>query len=201
MINIQNLTTLTPTETELLRKHCRLSGRVCRLIRLRTFLKDEIHNKRSILKRNKYKIHPEWKFVYDKIIFMGKQNLTSLQAFPCSYRGFLDSLLFDEFHNTNIENAMLDAMHANGLEHHSLTSFYYDNFTFPIQELHDACTFDELEWALNNPADDITTFKRFRDELLTYMRDVEEILEQTSQAFHTRELRNERRRYERVCGV
>ena len=205
MISIQNLTTLTPTETELLRKHCTLSGRMCRLIKLRTFLKDEIHNKRSVLKRMKYKIHPELKWVYDKIIFMGKQNLNSFQVFPCSYRGILDSLLFDEFHNTNIENAMLDAFHANGLEHHNLTSFYYSTFTFPVQELHDTCNFDELEWALNDPADDTSTFERFRDELLAYMRDVEEIMQQTSHAFQnthrTRELRNERRRYERVCGM
>ena len=198
MIPIANLTTLTPAEKELLRKHCELSGHMRRLKQLRTFLKDEIHNKRAVEKRMKFKIHPELKRPYDKIIFMGKKDLHSFQVFPCSYKGTLDSLLFNEFHHTNIENALTGAFLAEGYERPCLTRFYYA-VDLPIQELQDAYKFDETEWSLGDPADDTTILNKFRDELLAYMRRVEEVLEQAFQNTRDiRELRNERKRYARV---
>ena len=204
MIPIANLTTLTPTEKEVLRKHCELSGGMHRLRKLRMFLGNEILEKRAVQKRIKFKIHQELRRPYDKIIFMGKKDIHSFQVFPCSYKGTLDSLLFNECHNTNIENALTAAVLAEGYERPCLTRFYYA-VDLPIQELQNACKFDETEWSLGDPADDITILNKFRDELLAYMRRVEEVLEQTIPAFQNnrdiRELRKERRRYARVCGV
>ena len=201
MISISDLTTLTPSESALLKKHCELSGNIHRLVTLRSFLVNEIHEKRGVMKRKKYKIFPELERPYGEILFGGRKSISSFDLFPCSYKGILESLMFREFEYTKIEKVLLDA----STEHFNLTYLYYNQTDVPIKELHDAFNFDEEEWSLNDATNDIVTLHRFRDELLAYMRRVEEVLKETSAAFRkdngTHRLKNERKRYEKVCGV
>jgi len=199
MLSIDNLTTLTPNEKDLLRKHCDLSGHMRRIRHLRTFLIDEIHNKRSVLKRNKYKINPELETPYGRILFGGKKHLHWFSTFPCAYQGTLDSLIFRDFRHTGIENLLLNSDPVI-----MLTSFYYHS-SLPINEFQLAAKFDESEWALNDPANDLNILHRFRDEFIAFMCRVEDVLAQTPREFQksqqTHSLKTERRRYARVCGV
>lgn len=199
MLSIEDLTTLTPNEKDLLRKHCELSGHMRRIRHLRTFLINEIHDKRAVLKRNKYKINPELETPYGKILFGGKKRVTGFDTFPCSYQGTLDSLVFRDFRNTAIENLLLSADPAI-----CLTRFYYDE-SFPIKEFQSAAKFDDSEWALNDPSNDLNILHRFRDEFIAYMCHVEDVLARTPRQFQKSQqihsFRTERRRYARVCGV
>ena len=196
MLSIADLT-LTPTELTLIRKHCELAGSIHRMRRLRSFMKDEIHNKRAVFKRKKYKINPELQGPYDKIIFGGKRSFNGFDVFPCEYMGILDSLMFDEFRKTNIEQAL-------GPGFPSITGVYYDS-KFPIFELQSAREFDQTEWGLNNPADDLKTLERFRDEFIGLMLHVETVLADTAPEFRKRHrvhrLAKERQRYAKVVGV
>ena len=146
MISIEDLTTLTPNEKDLLRKHCELAGHMRRIRHLRTFLVNEIHDKRAVLKRKKYKINAELEKPYGKILFGGKKRINGFDTFPCAYQGTLDSLVFRDFRNTAIENLLLSADPTI-----CLTRFYYDA-SFPIKEFQSAAKFDDSEWALNDPA-------------------------------------------------
>ena len=200
MISIEDLTSLAPNEKDLLRKHCELAGHMRRIRHLRTFLTNEIHNKRAVLKRNKYKINSELEKPYGQILFGGRKRLNEMfNTFPCAYQGTLDSLLFRDFKHTAIEDLLLKADPAI-----TLTSFYYDS-SFPIKEFQSAAKFDDSEWALNDPSNDLKTLHRFRDEFIAFMRRVEAVLAQTPRQFQksqqTHSLRTERRRYARVCGV
>ena len=145
MISIEYLTTLTTNEKDLLRKHCELAGHMRRIRHLRTFLVNEIHDKRAVLKRKKYKINAELEKPYGKILFGGKKRINGFDTFPCAYQGTLDSLVFRDFRNTAIENLLLSADPTI-----CLTRFYYDA-SFPIKEFQSAAKFDDSEWALNDP--------------------------------------------------
>jgi hypothetical protein len=201
MTSISDLTALTPSESALLKKHCELSGNIRRLVTLRTFLVNEIHEKRGVMKRKKYKIFPELERPYGQILFGGRKRTSFFDVFPCSYRGILDSLMFREFKHTNIEKVLLKA----STDHFNLMELYYNQKNVHIKELHDAFKFDEEEWSLNDTTNDIVTLHRFRDEFLAYMRRVEEVLKETSAAFRkdngTKRLTSERKRYAKVCGV
>jgi hypothetical protein len=199
MISIEDLTTLTPNEKDLLHKHCELAGQMRRIRHLRTFLVNEIHDKRAVLKRNKYKINSELETPYGKILFGGKKRINGFDTFPCAYQGTLDSLVFRDFRNTAIEKLLLSADPTI-----CLTRFYYDT-SFPIQEFQSAAKFDDSEWALNDPSNDLNILHRFRDEFIAYMCRVEDVLAHTPRQFQKSQqihsFRTERRRYARVCGV
>ena len=201
MISISDLTALTPSESALLKKHCELSGNIRRLLTLRSFLVNEIHEKRGTLKRKNYRIIPELEQPYRKILFGGRKHVSCFDRFPCSFKGILDSLMFHEFEYTKIEKVILNA----STDHFRLTDFYYNQNDVPIKQLHDAFKFDEEEWSLNDATNDIVTLHRFRDELLAYMRRVEEVLKETSAAFRkyhrTKRLTTECKRYAKVCGL
>ena len=172
---------LTPAEMALLRKHCVLSGSIRRLTRLRMFLTEEIHTKRSVLKRTRYTVEPRLVRAYSKILFSGRKLRTGFDRFPCEYKGSLDDLLFREVRGTNIEQAVPP-----------LTSLYYSP-SYPLQELQDAQEFDKTEWSLDDPAQDIATLERFRDEFIRFMTSVE-----TERLHDRRVLALERRRYVRI---
>jgi hypothetical protein len=196
MISIESLSTLTPAEASLLSKHCELSGSMRRIRHLQRFLIDEIHNKRCVLKRTKFKLlHPKLEKPYNQILYAGRESIYSV--FPTSYQSLLDSLMFDEFDGTNIQQALTDAK-----QFLRMTGLYYDP-DFAIRELQDAACFDESEWALDDPANDMAVLRRFRDERIAYMCRVEQVATRNLSrevAKDARKLRNERRRYARVCG-
>ena len=152
---------LTPAEMALLRKHCVLAGSIHRMCELRSFLTKEIHEKRSVFKRTRYKVEPRLESAYSKILFSGRKLRTGFDRFPCHYKGTLDDLLFYDIRSTNIEQAMSAAFP-------SLTCFYYSS-KYPLRELQDAREFDKAEWSLGDPENDIATLERFRDEFIRFM--------------------------------
>ena len=183
---------LTPAEMALLRKHCVLAGSIHRMCELRSFLTKEIHEKRSVFKRTRYKIEPRLESAYGKILFSGRKLRTGFDRFPCHYKGTLDDLLFYDIRSTNIEQAMSAAFP-------SLTCFYYSS-KYPLRELQDARLFDRTEWSLGDPENDIATLERFRDEFIRFMESVEAELGALQFRRDRRVLARERRRYVLVAG-
>ena len=198
MISIEDLKALTPHEKELFLKHCKLSGHMRRLRNLREFLIDEIHTKRSSLRRRKYKINPELEIPYRTILFGGKKRVTSLDIFPCSYQCALECLLFFDFEQTNIEKVLIDAGHSDIAR---LTGIYHKPDI--VKEIEDETKFDELEWSFNDQDNDLAKLERFQDEIISYMLRAEELIAQGSPAFRKdlNTLKKERKRYAKVCGL
>ena len=183
---------LTPAEMALLRKHCVLAGSIHRMCELRSFLTKEIHEKRSVFKRTRYKVEPRLESAYSKILFSGRKLRTGFDRFPCHYKGTLDDLLFYDIRSTNIEQAMSAAFP-------SLTCFYYSS-KYPLRELQDSREFDKAEWSLGDPENDIATLERFRDEFIRFMESVEAELGALQFRRDRRVLALERRRYVLVAG-
>ena len=202
MISIADLTALTPHEKELFLKHCKLSGQMRQLRKLSVFLVNEIHMKRGIKKRTKYKIKQELELPYGTILFEGRNILGPWNIFPGSYQCVLEDLMFDEFSHTNIEKVLNDAGHS----FTRLTGIYYDP-DVAVKEIQDATKFDELEWSLKDPDNDLATLELYRDEKISYMLRAEEILGQGSTMFRNRykkqidKLQKDRKRYVKVCGL
>lgn len=59
----------------------------------RSFLMKQFHQKKCDVKNGKYRPRSSSdKLWYDKVIFQGKRGFTDLDAFPCQFRGTLDTL-------------------------------------------------------------------------------------------------------------
>lgn len=149
---------LTPAERALLERHLELSGAIQRVLALRTFLKDQVHAKRSTLKRTRWMPDAEIEPLYSKVIFGGRSVLTSWQAFPCTFRSALESLFVREVKHTNIETVL----RARGI---NLCDVYCNPTSINLVQ----CSFDAADWALDNPANDKATLLRFRDQLVATM--------------------------------
>jgi hypothetical protein len=155
-IDLNSVPTLTYYERSSIREHCALSGLIRRMSNIRTFLINQVHEKRADCKRGRFK--PRGALIeklYASILFGGKKRLSSYYIFPLSFRSYLDDLLCRSVcreHDTVLG--------------FSVCGVYFDSANVPPEELHSAFQFDPAEWELNDPAEDQAVLFRFRDEFI-----------------------------------
>lgn len=172
MIDLDSIDVLSDSERAAIRKHCRLSGSIVRILDIRTFLIEQIHEKRSVFKRRLFKIHdPKLQLLYGKILFGGEKHLTSYSSFPCCFRSYLENVLFQEVPDAKDRGASREL----GF---NMTAVYYNTQNVRVEEMHTAKKFDTAEWELTDEKSDRDTLLRFRDEFLGLMQSLTDIVEE-----------------------
>jgi hypothetical protein len=155
-VNLSSIAELTNNERNSIREHCALSGLIKRMEAIRSFLIDQIHEKRAVCRKGRFRPNdPIIDKLYTSILFGGKKRISSFDRFPSSFKCYLDDLLFRSVKTGNTPSMGF-----------SLCSVYYGTKTLPLKELQDSMLFNTSDWELHDPAQDATTLFRFRDEFL-----------------------------------
>ncbi len=192
LIDLNAIACLNHSERDAIREHCRLSGSIVRILAIRTFLIEEIHEKRARLKMKFFKLHcPELEILYRKILFGGKACVTSFHTFPCSFRNHLDSILYQQVNR--------DAFGKLGFR---LASVYYNTHSMNVEEMHTAKEFIISEWELtDDTSNDRLILLKFRDEFIELMQRLTEIAKANgSPREAVKKLQKETNRYKNITS-
>lgn len=85
---------LDPINKAIVLKHYELSGAIRKWEKIISFLIQQMHHKKGKLKRTKFHIEdPTTKYYYDKFLFHGGTERSSLNPYPCRFRSELDNAL------------------------------------------------------------------------------------------------------------
>jgi hypothetical protein len=193
MIDLDAVQSLTNSERDAIRKHCQLSGSILRILAIQSFLVEQVHEKRSVFKKGKFKPNnPEIDKLYSSILFGGRRRVTSFSTFPSSFRCYLDDLLLRDVkesqeNKANIGFRMIDV--------------YYTTTRVTLQEMQKAKAFVTAEWELMEPADDRAVIIRYRDEFIELMQRLADFVKDGKHsAKANRELKTEIKRYCKAAG-
>jgi hypothetical protein len=155
-IDLNLISALTDSERSSIRQHCALSGLIRRMGKIRSFLIDQVHTKRADCRRGRFKPRdPMIGKLYGSVLFGGRKRVSSYDAFPLSFKSYLDDLL--------LRSVCRERDPTLGF---SLCEVYFGAERLPLAELQAAILFEPAEWALNDPAEDRAIFFRFRDEFI-----------------------------------
>jgi hypothetical protein len=135
--------------------HLRLAGGIEMWCNIRSFLIDQMHQKKSSLIRKRYKItDPITNLYYSKYLFEGKRKISSLDIFPCSYKSVLE-----------------DVIAAQMPWEFRVTSIYYNHMNKPDRFRYS--DFDESEWSLSigdtMSPNDIEVMQRYKTGLVQFL--------------------------------
>ena len=193
MIDLDAVHSLANPERDAIREHCRLSGSIQRILAIQSFLIDQVHEKRSVFKRTKFKLNnPEIEKLYSAILFGGRRRHSTFSSFPSSFRCYLDDLLLRAVRETSENKANLGFR---------MTDVYYGTTRVTLQEMHTAKAFNTAEWELTDPADDRTVIIRYRDEFIELMQRLADFVKGGKHsAKANRELKTEIKRYCKAAG-
>lgn len=149
-------------------KHLLLSGGINRWKTINSFLINEMHQKKCIKKRLKYKIQDALtQKYYDYYLFRGQKILTSLDSFPCQFQGILDSVMFRE-------------LSLSSRKSFDYTQIYYNHRDKPSNL--QCSSFNETEWELSTDFQmsdkDIVIMNKLKIEFLSFLQQLLKIIEE-----------------------
>ncbi|CAH6419121.1 Hypothetical protein HVR_LOCUS315 [uncultured virus] len=88
---------LNPINKEIVLKHYKIAGAIDMWNNIKTFLIEQVHRNKSIVKRKKYTVaDPLTKYYYDKYLFRGQKQLTGMDPYPCYFKSYLEDFLVSE---------------------------------------------------------------------------------------------------------
>lgn len=124
---------------------------------IRKFLKDQTHHKKSKPTKNKsyYPVNSITRHYYNNYIYLGKQNITSFDYFPCLF-------------NAKMENIMIEEMTTKNFNY---IPIYYCHEDKP-RELYFS-EFDENEWLLSEGLEmslnDIQIMEKYKIQFINFL--------------------------------
>jgi len=82
----------------ILAEHLGFSGGIEKWMKIRSHLIDQVHKKKCVLSRNKYKIAPGTKTekIYSVGLFLGQKTMTGFDPWPCQFKSSMENVLFRE---------------------------------------------------------------------------------------------------------
>lgn len=87
---------LSCKDKEIIDRHVALSIRLNTWYKIRSHLLDEFHNKKFTLKRTRYQATDKETGEVYKMLYTGRRQLTSMDAFPCEFQNQLENVLCKE---------------------------------------------------------------------------------------------------------
>lgn len=157
--NSLTLNELTNEHREIALKHLKLSGKLELLGKLRSFLIKEVHDKKSVKKRIKYKIQdPLVEHYYNHYLFHGTEEICSFtESVYTKFASYLEELFRVETRRFEQRNKF------------NYTELYYNHYKKPDELKFD--DFDEEEWVLDAQIElserDVQIFNNFKELYIT----------------------------------
>eukprot|EP01084_Bolivina_argentea_P045609 83959_1 len=157
--NIQDATNMA-----IVKKHIKYAVQLEKLMNIRTHLIAEIHDKKSIKKRNNKQgtFHPIGKLtkkIYEHILFTGKKAVGDRDCFPCHYQSQMEDIMFKELKSPD------------DIQQDLLNNIYYNPQKFTNQYP----LFDLDRYSLSNDTkiltkNDLKIFQRYSKLYLAYLK-------------------------------
>lgn len=141
---------------ETVTKHLKIAGEIFKWFNITDFLIDEIHEKKSIYKRGKYKpVDQTTDYYYKKFLFKGKKRITSCDIFPSAFKCYLEDVMYTELTIKNFD----------------FTSIYYSHSQKPQELKYD--DFDKNEWSLSEglqmTQNDLYIMEKYKEQFLDFV--------------------------------
>ena len=113
-------------------KHLKISGEIHMWYNINSWLIDQVHNKKSIMKRTNYTIPDKvTNYYYHKYLFKGKKSIGTLSVFPSHFQSGLENVLYKSLYNKKFD----------------FISVYYGHCNVPEELQFDS--FNKNEWVLS----------------------------------------------------
>lgn len=123
---------LDSVNKDIITKHLKIAGQIQMWWDINSWLIDQIHHKKSVKKRVKYIPSSEdTRYYYENYLYKGRNNISSIDIFPCSFSSYLEDVLVKELKTKNF----------------NYMSVYYSHDDKP-EELKFS-DFDKNEWLLS----------------------------------------------------